>query len=179
MGDQLLESLRALWRRLDDEVWARWNRHLPFGEYLVDRWEKATRLGFGTRTSIYDSAVVFGDVRVGADTWIGPFTILDGSGATLRIGDHCSISAGVHIYTHDTVRWAVSAGSVPYSTGPTTIGDNCYIGPYAVISRGVTIGSGCIVAAHSVVREDVPAGMKVRGNPAEIVGPVDVTTAGN
>lgn len=56
------------------------NRSLPFADLLFDRWERAKMLGFGEGTSVYDSAYIFGDVKVGKNTWIGPFTILDGSG---------------------------------------------------------------------------------------------------
>jgi hypothetical protein len=35
--------------------------------------------------------------------------ILDGRGGLL-IGDYVSISAGVQIYTHDTVEWSTSLG---------------------------------------------------------------------
>ena len=43
----------------------KWERLLPFNEMLIDRWDKARRLGFGEGTSIYDSALVFGDVKIG------------------------------------------------------------------------------------------------------------------
>ena len=62
-----------------------YNRMLPFGDYLIDRWEKAKFLGFGEGTSIYDNVLVIGDVKVGKNTWIGPNVILDGSGG-LEIG---------------------------------------------------------------------------------------------
>ena len=78
-----------------------WNRVLPFGDYFVDRWEKAEYLGFGEGTSVYDNVVVLENVKVGKNTWIGPNVILDGSGC-LEIGSHCSISAGVQIYSHDS-----------------------------------------------------------------------------
>ena len=164
--NRLLADLKAFWRARREEVHGRFQRTLPFGDYVSDRWEKAAVLGFGEGTSIYDSAHVFGDVRVGANTWIGPFTILDGSGGGLVIGSSCSVSAGVQIYTHDTVDWAVSGGAAPYRKAPTRIGDNCYLGPNAVIAAGVTIGDGAIVGANSLVLEDVPAGGKVAGNPA-------------
>jgi acetyltransferase-like isoleucine patch superfamily enzyme len=48
------------------------------------------------------------DVTVGKNCWIGPNVILDGSGGGLFIGDYVDISAGVHIYTHDTVKRAIS-----------------------------------------------------------------------
>jgi len=105
---------------------------------------------------------------VGARTWIGPFTILDGSGG-LTIGDNCSISSGVHIYTHETVQWALSGGAAPYEYAPVRIGSNCYIGPQAIIAKGVTIGDGALVGANSLVLGDVPAGAKAYGNPARVV----------
>lgn len=165
----LLEQLKALWRSRRDEVDAQFHRTLPFGDYVVDRWEKARALGFGEGASIYDSALVIGDVTVGEHTWIGPGVILDGSGG-LTIGSHCSISAGVQIYTHDTVQWATSGGTAPHVHAPTAVGDNCYIGPNSVIAKGVTIGDGCVVGAGSVVLADLPPGSKAAGAPARVIG---------
>lgn len=170
----LLEQLRAFLRARRDEVDARFKRTLPFGDYVSDRWEKARALGFGDGTSIYDSAHVFGDVKVGANSWIGPFTILDGSGG-LTIGDNCSISAGVQIYTHDTVAWAKSGGTEPYVQAPTRIGDGCYLGPNTIVAKGVTVGDGAVVGANSLVLYDIPAGATAYGNPARLVKPEDGT----
>lgn len=150
----------------------KWNRSLPFGDYIVDRWEKARELGFGEGTSIYDSALLLGDVIVGHNTWIGPFTVLDGSGG-LVIGDYCSVSAGVQIYTHDTVRWATSGGKEPVDRATVQIGSNCYIGPNVVINKGVSIGDGCVIGANSFVNQDIPAGMKAWGTPARYIGLVN------
>jgi acetyltransferase-like isoleucine patch superfamily enzyme len=161
----LLEELRLLLRREEGTMRAHWNRSLPFAEHITDRWERARRLGFGDGASIYDSALVFGEVLVGANTWIGPFTILDGSGG-LEIGSNCSISAGVQIYSHDTVQWAVSGGRVDPQRSPVRIGDNCYIGPNVVITRGVCIGTGCVIGANSLVNRDVPDHRRAWGTPA-------------
>lgn len=167
--DELLEQLREVHRALAGEMQARWRRDLPLPELIGDRWERASRLGFGEGTSIYDSSHVFGDVRVGSHTWIGPFTLLDGSGG-LEIGDYCSISTGVQIYSHDTVDWAISGGALPYEYAPVRIGSRCYIGAQTVVARGVTIGEGSIVGACSFVRADVPAGSIAVGTPARVVG---------
>jgi acetyltransferase-like isoleucine patch superfamily enzyme len=165
----LIDQLRALWRSRRAEVDAEFHRTLPFGDYVVDRWEKARALGFGDGASIYDSALVIGDVKVGEQTWIGPGVVLDGSGG-LSIGAHCSISAGVQIYSHDTVDWALSGGMAHYAHASTAIGDNCYIGPNCVIAKGVTIGNGCVVGAGSVVLADLPPGSKAAGAPARVIG---------
>jgi acetyltransferase-like isoleucine patch superfamily enzyme len=167
----MLNKLREFWKHSQEDFNKKWQRTLPFADYLVDRWEKARILGFGEGTSIYDSSLVFGDVRVGGHTWIGPFTILDGSGG-LEIGSFCSISAGVQIYTHDTVDWAISGGKEEPDYAPTKIGSRCYIGPNTVISKGVTIGSMCIIGANSLVTNDIPDSLKVAGNPCQTIGKV-------
>jgi acetyltransferase-like isoleucine patch superfamily enzyme len=171
MLERLLHDLKALWRERQHAVAQRYRRTLPFGDYVVDRWEKAKELGFGAGASIYDSVLVLGDVQVGRDTWIGPFVVLDGSGG-LAIGSHCSISAGVQIYSHDTVQWALSGGSAPYEYAPTSIGDNCYIGPSTIIVKGVRIGRGCRVGANSLVLADIPDGSIAHGTPCRVVGQV-------
>ncbi len=143
------------------------NRVLPFGDYVSDRWEKAHYLGFGEGTSIYDSSLVLGDVRVGQQCWVGPFTILDGSGGGLIIGDFCHISAGVHIYTHDTVEQVLYDKKIQCAS--VTIGHHCYIGPNVVISKGVVIGDYVVIGANSFVNKDIPSYSKVFGNPAKFV----------
>ena len=171
-SNTLFERIHSLWRRLHKEKNEQWNRTLPFGDYFVDRWEKAELLGFGKGSSIYDSALVIGDVSVGENTWIGPHTVLDGSGGKLSIGSYCSISAGVQIYTHDTVQWAISGGEKEPETAPVQIGSNCYIGPNTVIARGITIGDCCIIGAGSVVLKDIPSGSKAVGTPCRVIGKV-------
>lgn len=149
----------------------KFDRGLPFAECFVDRWERAGALGFREGSSIYDSTIVFGDVKVGCNTWIGPFVVLDGSGG-LEIGSNCSISAGVQIYSHDSVKWATSGGKESYEYAKTIIGDNCYIGPNVVIQKGVQIGSGSVIGANSLVNIDIPAGSKAFGTPVRIKGVV-------
>ena len=43
-------------------------------------------------------------------------------GSGLEIGDYCSISAGVQIYSHHTVEWALSLGEEEPEETPTKIG---------------------------------------------------------
>jgi acetyltransferase-like isoleucine patch superfamily enzyme len=163
----LYRELTRLVDELRRDVDARWRRSLPMADYFADRWEKARKLGFGEGTSIYDSAVVLGDVVVGEHTWIGPFTVLDGSGG-LVIGSHCSISAGVQVYSHDSVARALSGGAKAIERAPTRIGSRCYLGPNAIVAKGVTIGDGCVVGANSLVLDDMPPGSRAFGSPARV-----------
>ncbi|MDP8219600.1 MAG: acyltransferase [Candidatus Theseobacter exili] len=168
MKEKKIDSIHSVWQMLRDKMHNNWDRTLSFGDCFVDRWEKAEYLGFGKGSSIYDSSLVYGNVKVGKNTWIGPFTILDGSGG-LEIGDNCSIAAGVQIYSHDSIKWAISGGKEKYDHKQTKIGSRCYVGPNAIISKGVTIGDNCIIGAMSLVLEDIPSGNKAYGNPCKII----------
>ncbi len=115
--------------------------------------------------------------KVGEGTWIGAFTVIDGSGG-LTIGKGCDISSGVHIYTHSSARRCVSARAVrEVDTSPVVIGDHVFIGANAVVNMGVTIGSHAVVGAGAVVTKDVPPYTVVVGVPARPVARVVVEGA--
>jgi acetyltransferase-like isoleucine patch superfamily enzyme len=163
---ELLESLRTLIRGLSREKRERFRRRVSVGDLLTDRWEIARDYGFGERTSCYDNVLILGNVTIGKDCWIGPNVILDGSGGELSIGDHVDISAGVHIYTHNTVQRATSGGVAAVECAPTRIGSRVYIGPQSIIQKGITIGDGVVIGAMSLVNRDVPSNTRVWGIPA-------------
>ncbi|MCP0914347.1 MULTISPECIES: acyltransferase [Legionella] len=159
--------IKHLLAKLIHEKQQQFDRVVSMGDYFIDRWEKAKLLGFGEGTSIYDSAIVLGKPMVGNNTWIGPAVILDASGG-LKIGSNCSISAGVQIYSHDSIRWALSGGKERYSYAETSIGDNCYIGPNAIIQKGIKIGDGVLIGANTLVNKDIPSHSKAFGTPVTI-----------
>lgn len=111
-------------------------------------------------------AWVTGDPQIGAGTWIGAFTVIDGSGG-LTIGAGCDISSGAHVYTHSSVRRCVSGrASSEVERAPVRIGDHVFVGAGAIITMGVTIGDHSVVAAGAVVTRDVPPYTVVSGVPA-------------
>ena len=121
---------------------------------------------------------VYGEVAVGRNVWIGPYTLLDGTGG-LAIGDFCAISAGVHIYTHDTVAWAVSGGRSPRVVGAVEVGERTYIGSQSIIAMGVTIGAGSVIGAGSYVNRDIPPNSFAAGTPSRVLGRVVVADDGS
>jgi acetyltransferase-like isoleucine patch superfamily enzyme len=168
---ELFNNSEDLKNILDDFYLNRYKRSLPWGDLMGDRWLRAKKLGFGEGSNIYDSSYVIGDVKVGKNCWIGMFTILDGSGGLL-IGDNCTISAGVHIYSHDNIKSTLTTNTKPIERSSVEIGNNCYLGPNAVISKGIKIGNFCVIGANSFVKEDVPDYSIVVGNPAQKKGKI-------
>jgi acetyltransferase-like isoleucine patch superfamily enzyme len=166
---QLYRNINELKTSFRDEFKRQFNRSLPFGDELFDRWERAGYLGFGDGSSIYESSYVIGDVRVGEKTWIGPFVMLDGSGG-LKIGSYCMISSGVHVYSHDTVKWSLTSGKVEAERAPVKIEDNCYIGSQALIIKGVEIGHHSVIGACTFVNKSIPPHSIAVGVPVKIIG---------
>jgi maltose O-acetyltransferase len=84
----------------------------------------------------------------------------------IDIGDRVVINARVTLLTAShrvrDPRWST------YSK-PIVIDDYAWIATGAMVMPGVHIGRGAVVGAGSVVREDVPDGAIVIGNPAKVV----------
>ena len=170
----LYSELKSLHNELRNDAKRKWKRVLPFEELLFDRWEKAGFIKAKKGTNVYHNNYIYGRVQIGKNTWIGPYTLLDGSGGKLTIGDYCSISSGVQIYTHQTVEWALTGGKASYQKKATAIGNYCYLGPYSVVTMGIKIGKCCVIGAHSLVNSDIPPYSIAFGIPARRVGKVSI-----
>ncbi|MEB3286045.1 MAG: acyltransferase [Vampirovibrionales bacterium] len=171
---RLHQQLVALHHQLRQDTFTQYHRINPFYEDLFDWKERGEFLfGPGKNITVYNTCSVVGDVQVGANTWIGPYTALDGTGG-IKIGSFCSVSSGVNILTHDTVKWALTGGKAAYDFAPVEIGDCCFIGTGAVIMKGVTVGHHCVIGAGAIVTKDIPDFSIVFGVPAKITGQVVV-----
>ena len=134
--------------------------------------EKRGKLWSGNNNvTIYNSTTLVGDVKIGENTWIGPFCSIDGTGG-IKIGSNCSISSSVHIQSHDTVRWALSGGAHDYEYDQVKIGNNCFIGVGAVILKGVKIGDSSVIGAGAIVNKSFPSNSIISGVPARKIGSV-------
>ena len=180
MTDEEFEALfDAHMQKKREEMRRKFDRVLPSGEYIFNRFDKNAYLGFGEGSSVYDTSVIMGDVKVGDHVWIGPYTLLDGSAARLSIGNFVSIDSGVMIYTHDSTKFYISGGKDPFVSGTVSIGSFVVVGTMSMISCGVTIGDHSVIAAHSYVNHDVPPFRIVAGNPAKIIGEVILNEEGS
>jgi acetyltransferase-like isoleucine patch superfamily enzyme len=122
-------------------------------------------------------AWIIGSPTIGEGTWIGAFTLIDGSGG-LTIGRGCDISSGVHIYTHSSARRCVSGRAYPeVERQSVVIGDRVFIGANAVVNMGVSIGDESVIGAGAVVTKDVPPRSVVAGVPARVVAQVRLGNA--
>jgi acetyltransferase-like isoleucine patch superfamily enzyme len=167
-------SLKGIIEKLAQRMRLKFDRHVPPGALLVDRWELAKSLGFGEGTSVYAESLILGDVRVGKHCWIGPFSVLDGSGGTLTIGDYTSVGSGAQIYTHSTFEAPLTGNKARKIAKETEIGSCCFIAPTAIVALGSRIGDHCFVSAGAYVDGEFPAFCILAGNPAKQVGTVEL-----
>jgi acetyltransferase-like isoleucine patch superfamily enzyme len=112
-------------------------------------------------------------------------------GASLSIGDSVFLNAGASIVArHDLVignnvlmapfvsimddDWhQVEPGAVQYK-GPTTVGNNVWLGQSVVVLPGVTIGDGTVIGANSVVTKSIPPNSFAAGSPAQVLRKLDI-----
>ena len=110
-----------------------------------------------------------GRIKVGSNTYIGPFTCLSGDsiliGHDCLIAAHCSIYANNHQFAdpHTLIRLQ------GHSYKGITIESNCWIGAGVTILDGVSIGKGSVVGAGSVVTKSIPSFSVAVGVPARVI----------
>jgi serine O-acetyltransferase len=82
------------------------------------------------------------------------------------IGSNVTLLNGVVIAQKDRI-----SADGTRTTGYSSIGDDVWIGPHAII-LGVSVGDGSIIGAGAVVTRNIPPRSVVAGNPARILGEV-------
>jgi acetyltransferase-like isoleucine patch superfamily enzyme len=103
-------------------------------------------------------------------TYINRYTIIDVSSA-LEIGENCMIGPHCYLSDHDHAHLPGSlVRDQPLQAAPVRIGSNVWIGAGVIVLKGVAIGDNAVVAAGAVVTNNVPAGAKVAGVPARVLG---------
>jgi acetyltransferase-like isoleucine patch superfamily enzyme len=123
----------------------------------------------------------YSSFEIGVGTYGSPHIDFHNAGATLKIGNYCSIAPRVTIllggeHHHDwTSNYpfsllfdeAKNLPGYPLTKGDVVIGNDVWIGYEALILSGVKIGDGAVIAARSVVAGDVEPYSIVGGTPAK------------
>lgn len=161
-----------------DEMKEKYKRVLPTGEMLFNRFDKAKYLGYDKTTSVYDSAVIMGDVKIGTNCWIGPNSLIEGIGANVSIGNYVSVGPCVQIFSHDSSLNTLSSGKMAYKYGDINIGNNVHISSMSMILCGVNIGSNCLIAPHSLITKSFPNNSIISGSPARVIGEIVINEDG-
>ncbi len=140
-------------------------------------------IGDGTR--VWAFAHILPGARVGENCNLCDHTLLEND---VVLGDRVTVKCGVQLWDGLRVEDDVFIGpNATFTNDPyprskqhlakyprTTIKRGASIGANATILPGLTIGDGAMVGAGAVVTHNVPPHAKVVGNPARIVGYMDV-----
>jgi acetyltransferase-like isoleucine patch superfamily enzyme len=127
-----------------------------------------------------------GEIFIGRNIHVAPFTIVSGIEGGVHVGDDCSIASGSKIYAlshhyrfdHDPadMSCAFSATVEPSRqmtiSGPVTLEQNVGIASNALILPGVRIGRNSFVAVGALLfNQEFPENSLIEGNPAKRKGP--------
>lgn len=123
---------------------------------------------------VHGSAVLVGDVTIGANASVWPNASLRGDMGPIVIGEGSSVQDNCTLHTDPggavLVGRGVTIGHGAIVHGA-TVDDDTIVGMGAILLEGSVVGAGCIIAAGAVVREGqvVPPGSLVAGVPAKVL----------
>lgn len=119
----------------------------------------------GSKTKIVGPLFFFGELKIGANCWIGRNFNVEGNG-TLSIKDNCDFGPNVTVYTggHEIGNQTRRAGKGYSST--VLVESGCWICGSVILLPGVVVHAGSVVGGGSVVNKSVAPDTLVAGAPA-------------
>jgi len=129
----------------------------------------------GNRVTLGHNVLIREDVTVDDGSVVGTNTVIDGHS---RVGARVSMQTGVYIPAYTTVEDDVFLGPhavltndkfmsrAPYKLKGPTISRKASVGANAIIMPGITVGENAMVAAGAVVTQNVKKKAVVAGVPA-------------
>ena len=140
----------------------------------VDTSAKMNNAKIGDGVKIAAQVNVFGAashlIEVGEATYIGPFSLLEGYNAPVKIGCNVSIAQRVTILSGSAPNGSEQMQRIfPAIKGPVSIGDHTWIGAHVVIMPNVQLGKFSVVAANSFVNRSFPDYAVIGGTPAKLI----------
>jgi carbonic anhydrase/acetyltransferase-like protein (isoleucine patch superfamily) len=128
---------------------------------------------------IHESAVVIGDVIIGARASVWPFSTLRGDNEPITVGADSNVQESCTLHTDPgfplLIGERVTVGHHVMLHG-CTIGDESLIGIQAVVLNGAVIGRQCLVGAASLVTEgkSFADGSLILGSPGRLTRALQV-----
>lgn len=119
--------------------------------------------GLESVTLVHPTAVIGGDVTIGAGSTICAYSVLT---TNIRIGTCAQVNIGCVIGHDARIGGFLTLAQSVNIAGNVTIGDDATLHTQAVVNRGLRIGSGAVVGAGAVVTRDVDPATTVVGVPA-------------
>jgi acetyltransferase-like isoleucine patch superfamily enzyme len=156
------------------EAFVRWPVH---GNVLEALREGRFEIGAGAllEPGVWITAPGSARVRIGQGSFLN-MGVMVAAERLVEIGDHCMLANGCFVtdasHRYDDPELPITWQGFE-SKGPTTIGDNCWLGANVVVTSGVSIGERCVVGANSVVTKDVEPFSIVAGAPARVLRKLD------
>ena len=128
----------------------------------------------GKNVFIARTAVVIGDVTLGANSSVWYGAVLRGDINRIVVGHHSNIHDNAVLHLADELpcvlgNWVtVGHGAIVHAC---KVGDECLVGMGAVILDGAVIGRQSIIGAKALVTQGtkIPPGSLVLGAPAKVV----------
>jgi len=109
-------------------------------------------------------------LEIGAHSYIGMNSIINGFATKVIIGNHVSIAQNVNIMADSGPNASLEMQKVfPLEKGAINIGNHSWIGASSIIMPRVTLGEFCIVAANSFINKPFPSYSIIGGNPAKLI----------
>ncbi|OUO57995.1 acetyltransferase [Collinsella sp. An271] len=121
-------------------------------------------VGISIITLVHPSAVVAGNVRIGAGSVVMAGSVIN---PFASIGEGCIVNTGATIDHDCKVGDYVHVSVGAHLAGAVTVGNGTWIGIGAVVSNNLSICPSCIIGAGAVVVKDVVAAGTYVGVPAE------------
>jgi acetyltransferase-like isoleucine patch superfamily enzyme len=165
------------WQLMRRGAFARWPLHGNVLEAL-----REGRLQVGPEVlfepGVWITAPGSARVRIGGGSFLN-LAVMLASQDLVTIGEHCMLANGCFVsdatHRYDDLRRPITWQGFQ-SKGPTSIGDNCWLGANVVVTSGVSIGERCVIGANSVVTHDIEPFSVAAGSPAKVIKRVEPTT---